>query len=141
MKTAESQATLNSIVGEDSGESPAESRTQQSGEETEQSEDVPDSCPSGATWIDFEQLRDEGTEIWNRSLDADYDIEQRGRPDLFVVGGDGDVPENCSLAGADHQGYVGWCSCPEFGQDGCIHLCVVRQKVAIGGLSLPPIQG
>lgn len=91
--------------------------------------------------LDFEEIKENADQIWESALDAEFEIENRGRWDLYVVQ-KSEQPENlanCTL-GFDGSGVIeGWCSCEEYAELGyCVHLCTIRQEAVIGQISLTP---
>ncbi|MFC7076165.1 hypothetical protein [Haloarcula halophila] len=94
--------------------------------------------PEGTRDLDFETIRQSRSTTWTAALEASVDIDRGGRPDLFLVTVDGDCPANCSLAKYSTGEHAGWCSCQVFqSTEVCPHLCVLRQRAALGDLSLP----
>jgi len=94
--------------------------------------------PSGTRDLDFRKIRDDRSATWNAALDADVDVTEGGRPDLFLVSVDDGCPVNCSLAEHPNGTHAGWCSCEVFqATTVCPHLCVLRQHAALGDLDLP----
>ncbi|MFC6977106.1 hypothetical protein ACFQL1_24065 [Halomicroarcula sp. GCM10025709] len=94
--------------------------------------------PEGTRDLDFETIRQSRSTTWSAALEASVDIDRGGRPDLFLVAVDDDCPANCSLAEYPSGEHAGWCSCQVFQATAvCPHLCVLRQRAALGDLCFP----
>jgi len=92
----------------------------------------------------FKQVRENKPEIWEQALECTGTVEQRGRPDLFLIWEkeSEDFPENCSLSERYDSSYLGWCSCDQFASEGvCQHLCLLRQKSVVSAISIPSETG
>jgi len=97
--------------------------------------------PEDAVAIDFEEIRDNDSDSWQRATDASPDVRLGDRDDLFVVQmDDSDDAHNLSIAEVRGGPYLGWCSCEGFEyHDYCAHLCVIRQRAVMNDHLIPTI--
>lgn len=95
--------------------------------------------PSEAVPIDFEALRDNDSESWDRAAPADAEVTLGERPGLFVVQlPDSDDAHNLSLVEVRGGPWVGWCSCEGYqNHHHCAHLATLR-KMAVTNDNLTP---
>jgi hypothetical protein len=102
--------------------------------------------PDGAIQIDFADVREEQSQVWENALDIGEPATDTGRDNLFLVEGTDETLQNCCLTyDPDSETYVGWCSCEDFSGiqsagKSCDHLASIRQHEALNAVTVPRIQ-
>jgi hypothetical protein len=97
--------------------------------------------PDDAVPIDLKALRDEESESWERASNAEPDVRQGDRDDLFIVQmDDSDDAHNLSLVEVRDGPWLGWCSCKGFEfHNHCAHICRIAQMSALNNNLVPTL--